>query len=267
MIPEVTFASPPVTEVAAGVQFAPLAGLHVHHIGLLWEKFRDRFPVVEEHPTLDPVFEKFGERKPLVPSINVKLVTETALPRCWFLTKDGSELIQLQADRFFHNWRRQGEGQAYPTYAVVRDSLRRELSIFEDFILENELDKLTPNQCELTYVNQIVSGSAWHSHADLERLVTVWKSPELSNIEEVRFVIRRLIIDEGGQPIGRLHVDMQPVYRIPDDKPAFILKIIARGKPLGDDLDGVFRFLDRGHKEALETFTAISSKTLQTDWS
>ena len=36
-------------------RFAPVAGLTTAHIGLLWQKYRSRLPLIEEHPPLDPV--------------------------------------------------------------------------------------------------------------------------------------------------------------------------------------------------------------------
>ena len=38
------FENPPVIEVVCGVSFAPLTDLKAVHLGLLWERFRDRYP-------------------------------------------------------------------------------------------------------------------------------------------------------------------------------------------------------------------------------
>ena len=46
------FAKPPVHEVALSVMFDGLAEWKAIHTGLLWQKFRDRFPTTEDHPPL-----------------------------------------------------------------------------------------------------------------------------------------------------------------------------------------------------------------------
>ena len=43
------------------------------------------------------------------------------LPRCWFLNDTETRLIQLQADRFIHNWRKVTGKEEYPRYEAIRD--------------------------------------------------------------------------------------------------------------------------------------------------
>ena len=102
------FERPPVIEVALSVQFKRLEALRSAHLGLLWAKFRpEGFPRTEDHAPLEPAFERFDPnllRTQL--GIEVRASDLPPLPRVWFLNEAGSELIQIQRDRFVHNWRK-----------------------------------------------------------------------------------------------------------------------------------------------------------------
>ncbi len=123
------FADPPVAEVALAVQFEPLANLRIPHLGLLWSDFRDRFPKIEEHPQLGPMMEHFGTKGASTTGVRFEMMTKPPIPRCWFLNDEGTELVQVQQDRFAHNWRKIGEGNEYPRYNHLRETFKNETHI------------------------------------------------------------------------------------------------------------------------------------------
>jgi hypothetical protein len=53
-----------IAETVLSLQFEPISGLTSPHLGVLWSRFRQELPLIEEHPQLPPVFEKFA---PLLP--------------------------------------------------------------------------------------------------------------------------------------------------------------------------------------------------------
>src|ERR1700722_7390502 len=53
------FGVPPLTEVVLGAQFDVIPGFLTPYVGLIWQRFRDSFPFIEEHPPVPPVFETF----------------------------------------------------------------------------------------------------------------------------------------------------------------------------------------------------------------
>ncbi len=262
------FTDPPVIEVALSVQFDPLAALRTPQIGLLWVEFRDRFPRMEEHPPRNPVIERFGVQRP--PKASVQLETKLPVPRCWFLNETGTELIQVQQDRFVHNWRKVGDGDEYPRYEHVRRTFSTELDAFRKFLTREHLGELAPNQCEVTYVNHIVSGEGWQRHGQLGEVVTVWASRYsdafLSELEDVNFAVRYIIPDSGGNPLGRLHVRVDSAYRTSDNKPIFVMKLTARGRPDGEGIEGVFSFLDLGREWIVRGFTSVTSPQMHEIW-
>ena len=121
------FGRPPVAEVALSVQFDPVKDMGGPQVGLLWAKFRSEFPKVDEHPPLDQVIESFGS--PLLPTADLRLecVDAPVSLRTWFLNERGDELIQVQQDRFIHNWHKVDESDEYPRYSHLISTFTGEL--------------------------------------------------------------------------------------------------------------------------------------------
>src|SRR5664280_2086175 len=137
------FRKPPLAETVLSLQFEPLPGLTSAHLGMLWARFRSRFSVVEEHPPLPSVFERFGPPTPA--QVEVSYEEKPPAPRLWFLNEAGSELIQVQTDRFVHIWRKTETLNPYPRYEPIRDKFREEVVALEDFLREEELGSLDVN--------------------------------------------------------------------------------------------------------------------------
>lgn len=261
---------PPLTEVALSVQFNAIASLLTPQLGLLWADFRDRFPRTEEHPPIVPQIEQFGRGAAPrnVPPIQVTERPET--PRCWFLNEAGNELIQVQKDRFIVNWRKNNDTSHYPRYEQLQERFRSDFGIFERFLQRQNLGKPQIHQCEVTYVNHLLSGEGWNEHGQLEQVISLWSGDQseefLPDPEEVRFASQYIIPDDQGQPIGRLHINLQPAFLIKEDRPVFILTLVARGKPLGQNVDGAIRFLDLGREWIVRGFTSITTKSMHQIW-
>ncbi len=262
------FAAPPVTEVALSVQFDPLASLRTPQLGLLWQDFRNRFPKTEEHPPLPSVIEKFGVLG--LPKVGVRFEMTLPVPRCWFLNEAGTELIQVQQDRFVHNWRKVGQGDEYPRYECIRETFKAELDTFCQFLAREQLGELVPNQCEVTYINHIVSGQGWEKHGQIGEVVRVWTScyddTFLSEPEDVRLAVRYVIPDSAGNPLGRLLVSVEPAYRAVDDTPILVLQLTARGRPDGEGLEGALRFLDTGREWVVRGFASMTAPRMHEIW-
>jgi uncharacterized protein (TIGR04255 family) len=262
------FTNPPVIEVALSVQFEPLDALRTLHLGLLWAEFRERFPRTEEHPPRPPVIEEFGVRRK--PKMDVRVEVAVPVPQVRFLTDKGNEIIQAQQDRFVHNWRKVGAGDEYPRYESVKRKFEEELRAVRQFVARERLGELIPNQCEITYVNHIISGEGWERHGELAKIVTVctthYSDTYLSEPEEVKFAIRYVIPATDGKPLGRLHITLDPGYRISDDRPVCIMVLTARGRPDGEGIEGALRFLDVGREWIVRSFTSVTSPRMHEIW-
>jgi len=258
------FSNPPVVETVLSVQFDRLATVHSAHFGLYWNEIQERFPKTEERGELPPAVERQPEL--LAPGVGIQFEALEAppTPRFWFINEDGTELIQLQRDRFIKNWRKVGEGDKYPRYERVREGFERDFSGFRDFAARHGLGTIHINQCEVTYINHIVAGEGWKTHADISNVFTVWQQPTTpfpGAAQDVTFRAKFPILDSNGAFAGRLYATMQSVVRLTDGAPMFVLDLTARGQ-IGEGTD----FFDLGRKWIVRSFKELTTLEMHRVW-
>ncbi len=258
------FARPPVVETVLSAQFEPLGRIRAAHFGVFWNQIRDQYPKTEERPPLDAVIERFPEPARHPVGLQLPLVEAPLLPRFWFTHRDENELIQLQADRFIKNWRKSGEGDAYPRYERVRVRFEEDFRHFQEFVAREKLGPIEVNQCEVTYVNHIVAGEGWERHDELDRVFTVWRHPAApfpGRAEDAMFRARFPIRDGSGNPVGRLHAEVQAAVRNSDGKPMFVLNLTARGMS-GRSTE----FFDLGREWIVRSFVELTTEKMHRVW-
>ena len=225
-------------------------------------------PLIEEHLPLPPVLERFDAPSPT--EVEVTIEEKLPVPRVWFVNDNKTELIQAQANRFIHNWRKIEGMQPYPHYEPIREKFRGEVTVLEKFVSDEKLGTVTVNQCEITYVNHIEPLGAWKAHGQLEKVFTTWSRPVhasfLPDPEDAGLRMRFVIPDEAGKPIGRLHVSVQPAWKKTDNSPLLILNLTARGVPIGDGIEGAFAFLDLGRRWIVKAFADLTTQEMQRVW-
>lgn len=265
------FGAPPVAEVVLSAQFEKLPSFRTVHIGLLWEHFRRKFPVTEEHAPLDPIFENLDSDS-LVRNtgmIRIRSFEKPPLPRAWFINSQGSQLIQVQADRFIHNWRKVQQTEEYPRYETIREAFVLELESFARFVEKENLGSLQFNQGEITYVNHIIPGDAGTDHKDPHRIVRYWNPLTqgfLPPPEDISFNVRQVIRTRDQRVAGRLHTSLQAGWRSDDKAPIYILELTARGAPQSPDVIGVTDFFDLGREWIVKGFTEITTDEMHALW-
>jgi uncharacterized protein (TIGR04255 family) len=188
------YASPPVFEVALGVQFERLE-MRAAHLGSIWAHFRDRFPKTEEHPPLSNIVEQFGLREASPVDIEFGL-GQIPVPRCWFLSGDGTQLIQVQQDRFVQNWRKLDKPVTYPRYETLRKAFALDLKRFDQALKSENLGTPNINQCEVTYVDHIECDGVASSHSDVGKVFNVWRDDYNSPFLESGFDGALSFLDE-----------------------------------------------------------------------
>ena len=257
------FDKPPLAEVALSLQFAPLAGLTTAHIGLLWRKYRSRLPLIEEHPPLDPVLESFDPPKP--PHVDIVFGNKPPVPRVWFLSEAKTELVQIQQDRFIHNWRKAGEDAAYPRYEKIRDQFQEEVRAFSDFLDEEQLGELSISQCEITYVNHVAFEGDEVGFGNVENLIANWRplrdSAFLPTPEELLLSWRYRMSED----TGRLHVMVRPAWDA-NKRRFWTLNLMARGGPKRDGIEGAFAFFDMGREWIVRGFADLTTESMHRNW-
>jgi uncharacterized protein (TIGR04255 family) len=258
------FAKPPVVEVALSVQFDRL-DITTAHLGLIWQMYRSRFPTIQEKPELEPVIERFGLPKKMVPGVRFE-VGAMPIPRYWFVDASGNELVQVQRDRFIRNWRKTEGGPDYPSYERLRKSFVEDWKLFTQFVIDEVKVTVNPNQCEVTYVNILEDMQS----SPLPR-VLAWVSGKCSDDylgepEDAELTLRYVLKDDDDHPWGRLHVAATPAIKASDNNPVVRLSLTARGAPLRKDSNAALEWLDKGHEAVVRGFASITTKEMHSIW-
>jgi uncharacterized protein (TIGR04255 family) len=248
-------------------------------MGLLWERFKSRFPRVEQQPRLPHVIERKGNPGPpaLLPSIAILSATDL-IPRVWMTSIDNTELIQVQTDRFLRNWRRyHNTAIPYPSYETFgRPGFVADFENFCAFARDQGLGDPEIDQCEMTYINHIRPCGVWSEFADLGKVFKVWgpSYPSLggSKADTIGCRVRHELADDEGRFIGHLFVEADSGYLTAPDAanddltPVLQFQLIVRGRPLGDGTAGVMEFMDFAHRVIVKSFTEVTTTEMHTVW-
>jgi uncharacterized protein (TIGR04255 family) len=250
------------------VQFEGLRELLGPHIGILWdESFREAFPKVEHHPPIEQVLEL---ERAVSAEPKIRLSTEPALPRFFFINERGTELVQVQTDRLSYNWRSRAGEYDYPRYPAVRASFEGAMLKLREFVEREKLGEIAPNQCEFLYANSILYSATELPHRNLGKLIEPWATDYQSlagaDLEDVSIHARHVLRGEDGRFIGRMHVTVQPGYLVADRTPTYKVQFTARGLPLDPSISGAFEFLDLAHSRLRTAFSELISQDVQQRW-
>lgn len=251
------YKKPPVDEVVCGILFEPLKQFLVPHFGLLWEKFKLEYPRCRHVDPLMPVVESATGPRP------DEVISEVPLPRIWFIHDDG-RIIQVQRDRFLHNWRKLKPTDEYPRYRTVFKIFQTHFSTFQQFLSEYQLGEIIPKQYEMTYVNNIPQGEGWETIEATENVFPdfSWRSTKdrfLPNPAAINWQTSFTLPNNA----GRLHMNIQSAVRIADKRRLFRLEITARG--IGDDtsLGSMHAWFELAHEWIVRGFADYTSMPIQ----
>ena len=249
----ITFENPPINEVICGVLFDEIQKLQTAHFGILWQKFRPDFTVSEDLNLIDPVPEEDLNNRGAFP-----------LPRVLFVNRDVNEVIQAQRNRFFHNWRRRQYDDEYPGYEKVIENFERYLSLFREFLAEENLGDIVPDRYELTYINLILENAGWETLNNLGHIFPSFVSLKdrhrlLADIRDINWHMAIGLPNDSGQ----LHLSIRNVRRV-DDRHLLRIEFTAfsdqRHEPVRD-------WFDNAHEIILELFSnLISDETQEYLW-
>jgi uncharacterized protein (TIGR04255 family) len=265
-IPFPDYEKPPVVEVAIALQFDAIQELTAAHAGLYWKTIRSKFGRVEEQAPIPPLTDPSSWEGGGPPSFFT--FGKPPMPRLWFIDGTSTRIIQVQRDKFIHNWRKMAAGDEYPRFTRIRGDFLTHWDGFLRFLAENRLPSPNINQCELTYVNRIKKGEGWMSMADIEGVFAtfVWKT-RYGYLPAPHRVQWAFDFAFPGQP-GRLHVEMVPVRSPPhESEQAIQLVLTARGIPTGaTDPKSVNAWFDIAHEWIVKGFADLVDKRTDSLW-
>ncbi len=254
------YEKPPVAEVVTGIQFKPIKKLAGPYLGLLWEKFKADYPQIKEAPPLMPIIESFSDEAPVVDM--TVLGDPFGLTRTWFETKDGNGLIQVQKDRFLHNWKKEKDSDKYPHYDYVISNFRSCLATFEKFLEEHDLGKVESTQFEMTYVNHIPKGAGWETLDDVgnvfEDFVRKNKNRFLPLPEGFNWQTSFRV-----EHASRLYVSIRLGKRKTDGLSAILLELTARGISGDQSPSSMWSWFDMAHKWIVCGFADLTADNIQ----
>jgi uncharacterized protein (TIGR04255 family) len=251
------YENPPAQETWMAFAFVPLAW-SIPHFGAFWNEIRSDYPKFAVHPPIGEFNVEFGA---LGPEAFVKLPV-----RCWFINDESNRLIQVQNNRFFHNWRRPNPSAPYLHYGELKPVLEKEWGRFCDFASRYEMG--TPNvlSCEVSYINHLDRGIGWDNFSDLAIVfpsVGTFQGGEFLKKPETILLNASYVMPSNE---GRLRVAVQPAIRQLDGKEIIQLTITGSCRPASNDTSELMRCLDSCREWVVRGFDDFTSPHMHAIW-
>lgn len=179
--------SPPIVEVVCGVLFEQNPEIDPILLGAYWDQRRDMYPGRQLQPAItEPGTFVLG---PMPPG------------RVWMLSADAAWVVQLQADRFYVNWRKRGP--VYPRFSPraedqsmlsrVTDEYQRFLGFCEQRLGVSPVAK----RIELAKIDHFLRPQHWQTAGDLVAMLPILR--ELIGEELPGFSLKRTEAVPGGK--------------------------------------------------------------------
>ena len=256
---ELTFDNPPIDEVVVAAYFAPpVLEFQSQHVGLFWERIKDRFPVVHQQ---DPVVHQLG---PLGMAGVMSVDEPVPMPRYCFLSADEVNVVQVQKDAFLFNWRRRDD-KLYPGFRdVIKPTFDRLYDEFEAFLLsEVGVTELPVALCELSYVDIIEQCDYWQGPGHTQNVIPAFSNPlpGLEGAAENDFDCSYVFyVEEDLTVFVRIRTLVRPQQA---DQPLLTIEMKA-----SNQFEGVQRRLtdgwfERAHDTLLRLFIKMTGKQVQ----
>lgn len=225
------FDRPPLQEQAISVVFQPLDKFRIVDYGLFWAELAEQFPEVLTDAPLEAPVEHFDNFRPL--EMSFQLLAVPPIPRAMFRNPENGELIQIQNNRFGFNWAKVGD-QPYPRSEPLMARFMMLFEQFSNYARRKELGEIALKQCELTNLNVIPVSDFGTSFSDVPNALRIDALDlGLNNLQSEIFERTRQhkILNQSGQPIGRLHTVLAPVVSKVDNSQGIRYELTARSAP------------------------------------
>lgn len=258
------FRNPPVVEQAFVVLFDTIPGFSIGEIGLFWNSIGNRFPHCESKPRLSPVFEDIGGET----TFHFAFGDELSVPRALFRSADGSELLQVQSDRFAFNWMR-SEDHEYPRHEETMGRFFALFEEFQSFLDSRKLSRPVLKQCELINVN--FAGSVeFPDGLNFGRVFGIYNEPDIDKecLLSEGMTIRQdfLMRSKEYGTFGRLHFEANMVKNIQTQADGIRFDLSARGKISPIDIANCEKFFTEARSFINHAFMRVTSDEARKIW-
>ena len=271
---EVDFLRPPLNEVVFSVQFEDDVIDEVLALSRFWPDIQEKFPNHEKQSPLPPVSETF-QIPSLGPAVQFQMLSGPPSARYWFLTVDGTKIVQVQPDRLIFNWRQVEGNEPYPGYDQLLPEFLALCEQFRNVLSQEDKAAPPPAWCELTYINPIpIAPASDGTHGQLATIINYLEANPprvvLPTVEDTQIQQRFRILNDAAEPIGRLYMTAVPGYH-KTGQSVYVVTMLARGRPepAGDSVDWVEsarRFFDRAHKLIVHGFKEVTTPAMHAEW-
>lgn len=248
-IMELDFENPPVDEVVIGVSFEPLKKFTAPLTNDFWDAIgRDVFVSIEQQSSLIAPSSPGFEPTEIPPFL-----------RLWFLDKTKNNLVQLQYDKFFFNWRKL-EATDYIRYKNISESFFKYFERFIKFTQNKNIGALKITGCEVSYINNIeLNGESSPS----KYLGTVFKDIKwsLTKIPEPQgFGFNYgFKIDEQTRAI----VKISSAVHSDSEEKLIRMDITVKGRPDDSSIDGLKKWCKHAHDVVMKCFEDFTTNDIQ----
>ncbi len=246
-------ANPPVTETSIGFYFQKIEGWHLLHQGILWEKFRTKYPVLEFLPTILDA-----------PQQKIQLDFNSPILRTGFADTTRTQLVQIQDGLLLHNWRKTPEAPKYNRYEMVRSLLREDWKTFCSYLREASLKDPVVSRCEMSYFNHLVRGVEWKDFSDLPEIFTTWRGVSQPAASGALQMAAFNVAYRVGR--GMVNVVAQPGIRSNDGKEVIQLTLSSSVAPNNSQEEELFQCLDECHEYAGSAFVDFTTDKARERW-
>jgi uncharacterized protein (TIGR04255 family) len=182
--------------------------------------------------------------------------------RLWMLNNSENEMLQVQNDRLFLNWRRApGDTQTYPRYDYLREAYEHIIEAFRNRVKELHAGTFQPHTAVVTYANRFELKPGEALKDAIAPLDETWNllgdaTPEISVTVPVTSGVGSSAVI--GQLVAKASTD-------PSDRAHGYLEVVTR-VPLGDPSGDVFDCLDLAHQSCVNGFERLTTMKMHERW-
>ena len=176
-------------------------------------------------------------------------------------TKMTMKSFQVQRNCFLHNWRKRRREDVYPGYDTVVGNFEKYLSDFKEFLSEEKLGKIIPNQYEITYIDHIFENDGWETINSVDKIF-----PNLVPFKD-RIILSADIREINWQTVfglpddyGQLQLSIRNARRKSDNRHLLRIEFSARSNEPHEPMRDWFDF---AHEVIIELFSNLISEEIQ----
>jgi uncharacterized protein (TIGR04255 family) len=250
------YRNPPVVEVVIGLSLAPITKLSSVHYGAFWEIVKSEYPYSEDNA---PLVEE-------VPAVQFEVLQMPPLRRVFLIHTDRTYLMQLQQDRFVHNWRKTKDSDEYPNFQAAKEKFLHGWELFQKFVAEKQLGTLEVKGYEVTYINHFIEKpGSFPLAAETYLPVFNWKGARSDGFLPDPSVLGLDLRFPMPDNRGFLRVSVKHGKRPTDDADVMLMQMTAQGSAKQEESD-MESWLELAHEWIVRGFTDLTSKQAHEKW-